>query len=65
MRSREYLFKKIEHLESRLKILQFLIKRKSTVGEFEAEIQVAEEILSEIKSIVEREPMSPDEINKV
>jgi len=65
MRSREYLFKKIEHLESKLKTLQFLIKRGSTVGEFDLEIKFAEEILSEIKATVEREPLSPDEINRI
>lgn len=65
MRSREYLFKKIEHLEARLKTLHFLTQRGSTKGEFRAEIEIAEEILSEIKSVVEREPMSPSEINRI
>ena len=65
MRSREYLFKRIENLEAKLKTLNFLLKRGSTVGEFEYEIKFCEEILEDIKSVIEREPMSPNEINKI
>jgi hypothetical protein len=64
MRSREYLFKRIENLEAKLKTLNFLLKRGSTVGEFEHEIKFCEEILEDIKSVIEREPMTPNEINR-
>ena len=65
MRSREYLFKKIEHLEAKLKTLNFLTKRGATKDNFHNEINSAEEILEEIKAVVEREPISPGEINKI
>jgi uncharacterized protein YfkK (UPF0435 family) len=65
MRSREYLFKKIEHLENKLKILSSMVRNGSSKDNFNKELEYSEEILSEIKSAVEREPFTPNEINRI
>lgn len=64
MRSREYLFKKIEHLEGKLKMLSSMVRNGSSKDDFFRELQFSEEIVSDIKSAIEREPFTPNEINK-
>jgi len=65
MRNRELLNLRIERLEGKLKVLKYMVNRGEDVKKFQQELENSEEILSEIKSMVEREPMSPNEINKV
>lgn len=64
MRNRELLNLRIERLEGKLKVLKYMVNRGEDVKKFQKELENSEEILSEIKSMVEREPMSPNEINK-
>jgi hypothetical protein len=65
MRNRELVTKRVEQIEGRLKTLYFMVTRGSNVDEFTREIKNIEDILSDLKSIIEREPFSSNEINKL
>jgi hypothetical protein len=65
MRNRNVIFRRIEQIETKLKTLEFLVKRGGDTNTFLQEISNTEDILGDLKSIIEREPMSPDEINVI
>ena len=63
MKARELINKRLSQIENRLKTLTFMINRGSNVREFVTEIRNTEELLNEVKDIIEREPRTPNEIN--
>jgi hypothetical protein len=66
MVSREYIMKNIEHLEAKLKILKYLVNDSRAQREdYLINLENSENILEEIKSTIQREPFSPNEINRV
>ena len=56
MKYRENIRRNIEKLETKLKQLHFYVNRGGTQDEANKAIKNSEEILSEVKSYVEREP---------
>ena len=65
MRNRELINRKLENLESNLAKMNFMLKRQSSVEEFNVIVENSRELIETIKSFVSMEPMSPNEINKV
>jgi hypothetical protein len=64
MRQRDIIISRIEILESRFKNLEFMVTRGSSVDEFIKTLNQSTEILKDIKDMVEREELSPSEINR-
>jgi hypothetical protein len=64
MKARELIHKRLDQIENRLKTLSFMVNRGSNVREFIAEIKNAEELVGELKDMIEREPRTPNEINR-
>jgi hypothetical protein len=66
MRNRDLVFTKIERLEGIMKTLKVMTTRpNTTVEDFHITVNNAESILEDLKSMIEREPMSPNEVNRV
>jgi hypothetical protein len=65
MRNRELFTRRLEQIEGRLKGLTLMVSRGETVKSFKDEIKNIEEIVDELKGFIEREPMSPGEINPI
>jgi len=61
MRYRENIRREIEKLESTLKQLRYHINRGGTQQEANDSLKKSEEILSEVKSYIEREQVTFDE----
>ena len=64
MKARELVNKRIDQVEGKLKTLTFMVNRGSNVREFRQEIRNIEEILEDLRAILEREPRTPNEINR-
>jgi len=63
MRNRNTVLKKVENIEGKLKQLKFCVQRGAELNEYLDALALAEEELSELKSCIEREPMSAEEMN--
>ena len=64
MKARELVNKRIDQVEGKLKSLNLMVSRGSNVREFRQEIKNTEEILEDLRAILEREPRTPNEINR-
>jgi hypothetical protein len=56
--------KKVEFLESTLINLQRIVKTKEPVEVYLQNIEKGLEVIEDIKSMIEAEPLSPNEVNK-
>lgn len=65
MRNRNLLNQKLDNLEATLVTLQQIVNRQSPIESYKANIVKAQGLVEDIKDMVEREPMSPGEINKI
>lgn len=63
MRNRELIMKKLEHLEIKMNVLRMKVNGSSPVNEYLSEIDNTRDIIEEVKSMIEREPRTADEIN--
>tara|TARA_R110001592_G_scaffold102154_2_gene288566 strand:- start:565 stop:753 length:189 start_codon:yes stop_codon:yes gene_type:complete len=54
MRNTQLIDKRFEQMESRIKVLKFLLSRQSSVEDFKGELNNMEEILTDLKSLIER-----------
>jgi hypothetical protein len=61
MRYRELTTRKIENIEAQLKNLRFMVSRQQPIEEYFDTIEATEEMLAEIKSLIQQEPLSADE----
>lgn len=61
MRYRNLTTNKIENLEAQLKSLRFMVNRGQPVQNFLQTLDKSEEILSEVKALIQAEPLSPEE----
>jgi hypothetical protein len=61
MRYRELTTRKIENIEAQLKTLRFMVSRQQPIEEYFDTIEATEEMLYEIKSLIQQEPLSPEE----
>ena len=63
MRNRELLYKKLETLDHTLINLQRIVNTQEPIESYRANIVKAQGLLDDVKSIIEREPRSPQEQN--
>tara|TARA_B100000497_G_scaffold89697_1_gene100008 strand:+ start:1169 stop:1357 length:189 start_codon:yes stop_codon:yes gene_type:complete len=54
MRNTQLIDKRFQQMESRIKVLKFLLSRQSSVEDFKEELNNMEEILEDLKSLIER-----------
>ncbi len=54
MRNTQLIDKRFQQMESRIKVLKFLLSRQSSVEDFKGELNNMEEILEDLKSLIER-----------
>lgn len=64
MRNRDLVINKLEYLEIHLKTLRGIVQRNEPVEKYYNTISTTEEIVGEIKSAIEREDMSSNELNR-
>lgn len=65
MRNRNLLNRKLDNLEATLITLQQIVNRQSPIETYKVNINKAQGLVEDIKDMVEREPMSPGEMNKI
>lgn len=61
MRNRNLYFAKIESIEGKLKALQMMVKMGQPIEEFIRVMQEAEEYLQDMKDMISRESVGPNE----
>tara|TARA_B100001063_G_C16720404_1_gene533217 strand:+ start:1124 stop:1312 length:189 start_codon:yes stop_codon:yes gene_type:complete len=54
MRNTQLIDKRFQQMESRIKVLKFLLSRQSSVEDFKSELKNMEDILEDLKSLIER-----------
>ncbi len=64
MRNRSLMQKKVEYLESTLINLQRIVKTKEPVEVYLQNIEKGLDVIEDLKSMIEAEPLSPNEVNK-
>ena len=62
MRNRNLYFAKIESIEGKMKTLQMMVKMGQPIQEFITTAQQIEELLQDMKDMISREVISPNEI---
>jgi len=65
MRNRNLAFKKLETLEATLTTLLQIVNRQSPIETYKVNIGKAQGLVEDLKDMVERESMSPSELNKL
>ena len=65
MRNRNLLNRKLETLESTLTTLQNIVNTQQPIETYKINIGKAQALVEDIKDMVELEPMSPEEMNKI
>ena len=61
MRNRNLYFAKIESIEGKMKTLQMMVKMGQPIQEFITTAQDVEELLQDLKDMISREPVGPNE----
>jgi hypothetical protein len=56
--------KKVEYLESTLINLQRIVKTQEPIEVYIQNIEKGLDVIEDLKSMIEAEPMSPNEVNK-
>ena len=64
MRNRSLMQKKMETIESILINLQRIVNTQEPVEVYRNNIEKGLEIIEDVKSMIEAEPLSPNEVNK-
>ena len=65
MRNRNLINRKLDNLETTLITLQQIVNRQSPIESYKANIIKAQGLVSDLRDMVEAEPMAPTEMNKV
>lgn len=65
MRNRNLINKKLDTLETTLITLQQIVNRQSPIESYKANIVKAQGLVVDIRDMVDREDLSPNELNKV
>lgn len=65
MRNRNLISNKLDNLEAKMKTLKFIVSRGEPVQTFMDVISQSEELISELQALIDREDLSPGEINRV
>jgi len=64
MRNRDLMQKKVEYLESILINLQRIVKTQEPIDVYVQNVQKGLDIVEDLRSMIEAEPLSPNEVNK-
>jgi hypothetical protein len=64
MRNRNLINRKLDTLETTLVTLQQIVNRQSPIESYKANIIKAQGLVSDLRSMVEAEPMASNELNK-
>ena len=65
MRNRNLVNRKLDQLETTLITLQQIVNRQSPIETYKANIVKAQGLVNDLRDMVEREPMSPTEMNRI
>jgi len=65
MKNRNIIMRRLEKAEGLVAKMEFGVKRGTTVEEFEVLLNEMKDVLSDAKSFVQQEPVSPNEINNI
>jgi len=65
MRNRDTIVRQLELLEGRLNTLKHIVNTQSPISEYYLILDSANEILEEVKSYVEAEDLSSNEVNRL
>jgi len=65
MKNRDYIYKKLESLDSIMSTLRHMVNTSQPKDAFVATIEKGIDIIEEIKSQVENEPQSSNEVNRL
>jgi hypothetical protein len=65
MRNRNLVTRKLDQLETTLITLQQIVNRQAPIETYKANIVKAQGLVEDLKDMVEREPISPTEINRI
>ena len=65
MKNRNIIMRRLEKAEGLVAKMEFGVKRGTTVEEFEVLLNEMKDVLSDAKSFVQQEPISPNEINNI
>jgi hypothetical protein len=61
MRYRDLTTRKLENVEAQLKALRFMVNRGEPIQTFLNTLEHTEELISDVKSLIQQEPLSTDE----
>ena len=64
MRNREIFNRKLENLESNLTKMSYLLRRQGTKDEYDDMITACRDLIEQMKSYINMEPVTPNEINR-
>ena len=65
MRNRNLINRKLDNLETTLITLQQIVNRQSPIESYRTNIIKAQGFVSDLRDMVEAEPMAPTEMNKL
>jgi hypothetical protein len=63
MRNRELMLRQLERIDNSMNKMKFYLNRGESTDNYKIEISNVENLVSEIKSMIEREEMGSNEIN--
>jgi hypothetical protein len=64
MRNRNLISNKLDNLEAKMKTLKFIVSRGEPVQTFLDVVTQSEELISELQDLIDREDLSPNELNR-
>lgn len=65
MRNRNLISNKLDNLEAKMKTLKFIVSRGEPVQTFLDVVSQSEELISELQALIDREDLSPNEMNRM
>ena len=65
MRNRNLITAKLELLENKMKTLKFITTRNEPLATYNQIITESEELLQELQAMIDREDLSPNELNRI
>jgi hypothetical protein len=64
MRNRNLISNKLDNLEAKMKTLKFIVSRGEPIQTFLDVVTQSEELISELQDLIDREDLSPNELNR-
>jgi hypothetical protein len=59
------ILRQLERIDNSMKKMKFYLNRGESVDNYKKEIELVENMISEVKSMIEREDMNANEINPI